>query len=231
MLRKLQRLLGIDGAISYTILGKGVGVFTTIFTVFFIARYLSPDEQGYYYTFASILSIQIFFELGLNNIITQFVAHEASYLQFSPNNTFIGSDTKKSRLADLLLFCTKWYFIFALLLIIVLLVAGIFFFKKYSSVESVTWKLPWVLLVFSSVLNFLTAPINAFMQGLGKVKEIAAIRFFQQLIVPLIVWGGLIIGAKLYVSGLQTILMVLVNVYFYKKESFFKILKYLYEML
>jgi len=228
MLRKLQRLLGIDGAISYTILGKGVGVFTTIFTVFFIARYLSPDEQGYYYTFASILSIQIFFELGLNNIITQFVAHEASYLQFSPNNTFIGSDTKKSRLADLLLFCTKWYFIFALLLIIVLLVAGIFFFKKYSSVESVTWKLPWVLLVFSSVLNFLTAPINAFMQGLGKVKEIAAIRFFQQLIVPLIVWGGLIIGAKLYVSGLQTILMVLVNVYFYKKESFFKILKYLY---
>ena len=135
LLRRLQRLLGIDGAISYTIMGKGVGVITTIFTVFFIARYLSPDEQGYYYTFASILSIQVFFELGLNNIITQFVAHEASYLTLNQELKFEGPERNKSRLADLLRFCVKWYAIFAVILLVALLVVGVFFFKKYSDVE------------------------------------------------------------------------------------------------
>mgnify|MGYP003320981710 CR=1 FL=1 len=224
LLRKLQGLLGIDGAISYTILGKGVGVITTVFTVFFIARYLSPDEQGYYYTFASILSIQVFFELGLNNIITQFVAHEASYLTLNAELKFEGPERNKSRLADLLRFCVKWYAIFAVIMLVALLIVGVFFFKKYSDVEGVTWRLPWILLATSSVINFLTAPINSFMQGLGKVKEIAAIRFFQQLVIPIVVWGGLMFGAKLFVSGLQTTLVVLVNVFYYYKYSFIKLL-------
>lgn len=224
-LRKIQGILGIDGAISYTILGKGVTVFTTVFTVFFLAKYLSPEEQGYYYTFASILSIQIFFELGLNNIITQFVAHECSYLKMD-NLYYLTGDTKhQSRLSSLLRFCVKWYSIFAAILLVALLVAGVLFFKKYSGVStSVTWKIPWILLAVSSVLNFLTSPINAFMQGLGKVKEIARIRFVQQIVLPIIVWGGLMVGAKLFVSGLNIIGIVLINIYMFKKISFDKIL-------
>lgn len=226
---KILKALGIDGAISYTILGKGLGTVTTIFTVFFIARYLSPDEQGYYYTFASVLSIQVFFELGLNNIITQFVAHESSYLRFNNQNELEGPDQNKSRLAYLLKFSIKWYLIFACILLVALLIIGSFFFKKYSTVEGVVWLLPWILLAISSVFNFLTSPINAFIQGLGRVKEIAKIRFFQQMIVPIVVWGGLMLGAKLFVSGLQTILIVVVNVYFYKTFGFFRILRYLYK--
>lgn len=228
-LKKLQALLGIDGAISYTILGKGLGTISTIFTVFFIARYLSPDEQGYYYTFASVLSIQVFFELGLNNIITQFVAHESSHLLQNEDYKFEGDSQYKSRLSYLLKFSIKWYLIFAGVLLIALLIAGSFFFKKYSTVEGVVWVLPWILLAVSSVFNFLTSPINAFVQGLGKVKEIAKIKFYQQLVIPIIVWGGLMLGAKLFVSGLQTVLVVAVNVYFYKRFSFFHLLYNLYK--
>lgn len=225
LLRNIQGILGIDGAISYTILGKGVTVFTTVFTVFFLARYLSPEEQGYYYTFASVLSIQVFFELGLNNIITQFVAHECSYLKMDEFYHLTGDAKHLSRLSSLLRFCVKWYSVFAAILLIALLIVGVFFFKKYSIVSSsVTWKIPWVLLAVSSVLNFLTSPINAFMQGLGKVKEIACIRFVQQIVLPIIVWGGLMIGGKLFVSGLNTIGIVLINIYMFKKSSFDRIL-------
>ena len=225
LLRKIQNILGIDGAISYTLLGKGIAIFTTVFTVFFLARYLSAEEQGYYYTFASILSIQIFFELGLNNIITQFVAHEYSYLKVDDTYHLQGADVHKSRLSSLLRFCTKWYSIFAAILLLALLIAGVFFFQKYSnSSASVTWKIPWILLAVSSVLNFLTSPINAYMQGLGKVKEIARIRFVQQIFLPIIVWGGLMVGAKLFVSGLNTLGIVLINIYMFKKSSFDKIL-------
>ena len=51
--------LGIDKAIFYTLLGKGLQMSTAAFTVLFIVAFLSPDEQGYYYTFGSIVAIQV----------------------------------------------------------------------------------------------------------------------------------------------------------------------------
>lgn len=221
----VQNFLGLDKAISYSILGKGITVFTTVFTVFFLARYLSPEEQGYYYTFGSILSIQVFFELGLNNIITQFVAHEFSYLKIDENYHLQGNGANRSRLSSLLRFCVKWYSVFASILLFALLIAGVFFFQKYSDISaSVIWKIPWILLAISSALNFLMSPINAFMQGLGYVKEIALIRLVQQVLLPVIVWGGLMVGMKLFVSGLHTFGIVAINIYLFKKFSFDKIL-------
>lgn len=222
----ITQKLGVDKAIFYTILGRGLQISTALFTVFFITRYLSPDEQGYYYTFGSIVGIQVFFELGLTQIITQFVAHEASNLKWDENYNIIGEEKYKSRLASLLRFCAKWYSIFAVLIIIALLVAGIFFFNKFNeSGEGILWKLPWVLLVIGTAFNFLISPIIAFIEGLGKVKEMAQIRLVQQIIHPIVVWGGLVIGSKLFVSGADAVLRVLVVAIIIYKAPFFKILK------
>lgn len=207
--RFLVEKAGIDGAVLYTILGRGFQILSSVFTVFFIAKYLSGDEQGYYYTFGSILAIQVFFELGLNGIITQFVAHEAYHLSWDENGQLCGEERYKSRLSSLLHFCAKWYFVFALLIIAALVILGIFFFSKFNSIENdVNWKLPWVLLVLGTALNFLFAPVASFVEGLGKVKEMAQIRFVQQVVYPIIIWGGLIMGSKLFVSGTQYLINV-----------------------
>lgn len=218
--------LGVDKAIFFTLLGRGLQISTALFTVFFIAKYLSPDEQGYFFTFGSIVAIQVFFELGLTQIITQFVAHEASHLKWDDNYKLLGEDIYISRLSSLLRFCVKWYLVFAVLLLIVLLIVGIFFFSKYHvSQETIAWKLPWLLLVIGTGLNLLLSPIIAFIGGLGKVKEVAEIRLVQQFIYPFVVWGGLIIGSKLFVAGADAIIRVLVVYIIIVKSSFFTILK------
>ncbi|MBQ9232115.1 MAG: hypothetical protein IJ190_13205, partial [Prevotella sp.] len=112
--------LGVDKAVFFTLLGRGLQIATALFTVVFIARYLSADEQGYYYTFGSIVAIQVFFELGLTHIITQFVAHEASHLQIVDNVRLEGDERYKSRLSSLLRFCAKWYLVFSAILLVVL---------------------------------------------------------------------------------------------------------------
>ena len=84
---KILNTLGIDGAILYTIFARVIQASGGIITVFLIARFLSKEEQGFYYTFVSVLAIQIFFELGLGGILTQFVAHEMAHIQLE-NNTF-----------------------------------------------------------------------------------------------------------------------------------------------
>ena len=124
--------LGIDKAIFYTLLGRGLQISTALFTVLFIARYLSPDEQGYYYTFGSIVAIQIVFELGLTQIITQFVAHEFSHLTLNDNYEIVGDEKYRSRLASLLRFCAKWYSVFALILLFALLSAGLISFILFQ---------------------------------------------------------------------------------------------------
>lgn len=217
--------LGIDKAILFTLLGRGLQISTALFTVVFIARYLSPDEQGYYYTFGSIVAIQIFFELGLTGIITQFVAHEASHLQIKNKYDFEGEDKYKSRLASLLRFCTKWYLVFAVILLIVLSIVGYVFFTEYNDNDNgILWKTPWVLLAIGTAFNLFLSPIIAFIEGLGKVKEVAQIRLVQQIIHPIVIWGGLAIGSKLFVSGADAILRVGIVALIILKSPFYKML-------
>lgn len=46
--------------------------------------------------------------------------------------------------------------------------------------------------------------------GVGKVKEMSAISFYQQIVIPLVSWIGLACSWKLYVLGVGYLLSVLV---------------------
>jgi len=101
--------IGLDAAIAYTVLGRVVQAGGGIIAIIFVARELTTYEQGYYYTFASIIAIQVFFELGLSSIITQYAAHEFAHLKLDEQSNLEGSEIHQSRLASLLQFCIKWF--------------------------------------------------------------------------------------------------------------------------
>lgn len=201
--------LGIDKSIFFTSLARVIQAIGGVVSILFVARYLTGIEQGFYYTFGSIVAIQVFFELGLNGIITQYVAHETAHLQWKTSTELIGEHKYLSRLSSLFHFCVKWYLCFAGILLVTLIVVGFIFFGKYGTDVDVTWKLPWILLAVGTALNLLLAPVLAFIEGLGKVKEIAKLRLYQQCLSILVVWGGLILGAKLYVSGINWLVIIL----------------------
>lgn len=173
--------LGIDEAIAFTVLSRVLQAVGGVVTLLFVAKYLTKVEQGYYYTFGSILAIQIFFELGLSNIITQFVAYENAHLIWINKTSFSGSDESSSRLASLLRFTVKWFAVISILLFFGLLIAGYFFFSEYGNVN-VNWHIPWVILSVTTSLSLMISPILAFFEGLGRVKEVAQIRMIQQVV-------------------------------------------------
>lgn len=201
-LKNLLSKIGVDKAVFFTSFSNITGAFGSVISVILVIKYLSGVEQGFYYTFGSIVAIQVFFELGLNGIITQYVAHEVSHLKWGADNSLEGDQKYLSRLSSILHFSIKWYLIFSLVLIITLIIIGLIFFSRYNlSDESVSWVIPWILLATATSINLLVSPVVAFIQGLGKVKEIAKIQFFQQLFRLCLVWVGLVAGAKLYVLG------------------------------
>lgn len=180
---KIARKIGIDGAIAYTVLSRILQVGGGVVTLIFVAKCLTKVEQGYYYTFGSILAIQVFFELGLSNIIIQFVAHENVNFRWRNNISFSGSRESSSRLASLLRFTIKWFGVIAILLFFGLLIAGYVFFNKFGKEDiDVKWQIPWVILSISTSLSLMVSPLLAFFEGLGRVKEVARIRLIQQIV-------------------------------------------------
>lgn len=226
MFKKVFLKLGVDKAIAYSSGARIVQAVTGVGSIFFISTFLSGVEQGFYYTFGSIAALQVFFELGLTGIITQFVAHEAAHLQLDSSCKYFGEKKYKSRLASLLHFCVKWYVILSLIVLLVLLVVGVVFFKSYSNEENCTsWEIPWVLLCIATAIKLLQSPFSSFIMGIGKVKEMSKISFYQQIILPLSAWIGLFCGFKLYVIGISILLSVLIwNMYVFHSDIW-KILK------
>lgn len=207
ILKMIAQKIGMDKSIAYSSGANILRAFTGLASIYFISLCLTGEEQGYYYTFGSILAIQVFFELGFTGIITQYVAHEQAHLKWTDDGlNLVGEEKYKSRLTHLLHFCIKWYSVIAILLFIVLTVVGYVFFSKYSKDESVSWGLPWLFICLGTCLNLMLSPLNSFVQGLGKVKEMSKIAFYIAFFAPATSWICLLLGFKLYVVGVISFL-------------------------
>jgi len=223
--KRFANLIGMDKAIAYSSGARIVQVFTGVIGIFFIALYLNGVEQGFYYTFGSILAIQSFFELGLTGIITQYVAHEAVYLKINDDFTFWGEENYKSRLASLVQFSVKWYFIISVAFLLAILLVGYIFFTKYDeSGGSVSWKIPWLILSVSTAIKLFQSPFNSILMGLGKVKEMNEIAFYQQIFIPVSMWICLVCNFKLNVVGISSFIGVAIWFVYILRTDFYKLL-------
>ncbi|MFR9650666.1 MAG: hypothetical protein SNG35_01400 [Rikenellaceae bacterium] len=207
------KYVGIDKAIAYSSGTRVIQAFTGIGSIYFISTFLTGIEQGFYFTFGSLLAIQVFFELGLNNIITQFSAHENAKIEYDNKLNPIGCNDSISRLSSIVHFSFKWYSIIAVLFYIIVTVAGIVFFKNSENTNGVSWLKPWLFLSLMSSINLFISPFYAILNGIGYIKQVSKIRFFQQIFIPLSSWIGLVSGFKLYVLGISLLVMFLVGIY------------------
>src|ERR1700735_1509946 len=127
----LKHWLGLDRAIAFTVMARFWSAAAGIVTILLIARFLSPKEQGYYYTFSSLVALQIVFELGFSFVILQLAAHERGYLVFLPTGLIEGDHVSDSRLASVLQRAVKWYSVAGLIMAAVLLPTGMYFFSTH----------------------------------------------------------------------------------------------------
>lgn len=222
---KILKIFGIDGAIFYTSSSQIISAIGGLVTVFLIAKFMTPATQGFYFTFASVLAIQTFFELGLGGIINQFTAHEMAYLKFFSPTRLVGEERKLSRLSSLMHFCLKWYAIAAGLMFVCLISVGFWYFNKFGQqYPDVNWQLPWILVSLGASLNLVISPWMAVLQGMSKVKEMAKISFIKQLIILTVTWLSLALGAKLYIPAINSLTGFIILILLYSFTPYPKLL-------
>lgn len=198
----LKHWIGVDRAILYTVLARFWGAASGLVTVLLVARFLSPSEQGYYYTFSSLVALQIVFELGFSFVILQLAAHERAALILHEDGNIEGDAVAHSRLASILQRAVRWYAVAGILMTVTILAAGFYFFSVNRTASHISWQFPWVLLVLASMCTFQIDPIFSFLEGCGYIADVARRRVLQAALGSLMAWAVLILHHGLFAPAM-----------------------------
>ena len=191
--------LGIDRAVGWTAAGRVWPVMAGPVSAVLIATRLSAEEQGFYYTFASIVSFQVVFELGLGFVVLQFASHEKAFLEWQPDGTVGGGGVEKGRLAALLRKTLQWHAVATALTVASLLIGGMYFFAVRPTTVS-GWQNPWIALAILAGGTLFLTPFLSLLEGCGLVTNVARVRTWQAIASSLTAWTVLLAGGRLWAS-------------------------------
>lgn len=201
----LRNQLAVHGGAFYAFLARLWASALWLGLIALAVVRLSPEVQGYFFTFSSLLLLQVFFELGFGVVLLQFVSHEWAFLRFGPNRQIEGSPAAAARLASLVRLGIRWYAVVALALFVLLGAGGHLFFAS-SSATGVAWVTPWWLLVTAQACSALIVPQSAFLEGSGQVA------LNQRNLLIANVCAGLAAGTALLLGGELYAIVLLVGV-------------------
>ena len=200
----MRKVLGVDRAVGFTVLARFWSSTAGIVTVALIARFLTPTEQGYYYTFGSLVALQIVFELGFSFVILQMASHERAELSISIDYEISGNPIAHARLASVLQKSVRWYSVAAVLMAATLVPAGFYFFSTHQPAgQTVSWHLAWSSAALMAALNFQIDPLLSFLEGCGYVPGVARLRFTQSVTGILLAWVALISHHGLFAPSMM----------------------------
>ncbi|MGA2267014.1 MAG: hypothetical protein ABSH44_00970 [Bryobacteraceae bacterium] len=172
---------------------------------------LTPEGQGYFYTFNSLLAFQILFDMGSAQVLLQFASHEWSLLGLDRVGKITGSQEALAKLRSLLTFAIRWASGIAAVAGIVLGLAGVAMFS-HSGNSGVRWLGPWVALCAITALNMLMTPVWALLEGCNRITQVYTYRFFANVAQNGCICCALFAGGGLWAIPLGAAAMFSVSV-------------------
>lgn len=200
---------GADRAVLFSVSGRLATVVMAPITLLLLGTSLTAAEQGFYFTFNSIIALQVVIELGLAVVILQFASHEMALLRWVGRHVE-GDDGARWRLASLVRFAVVWYGTVSVVLVGVVLPLGALFLGR-GSASNVQWQTPWQWVVTASAVLLLMTPLLSVLEGTGKVANVAMIRGAQDIIATLALWAALRLGLRLNAAAIFVVVRVLVT--------------------
>ncbi len=212
-IRVLMRFAELDRAIFYGIVHKLWQAGTGPLTALLVIVCFSPEMQGFYYTFLSMLMLQVFAELGLGQVIIQFASHEWAHLRLNQEGYISGDPEAFSRLLSLGRFAIRWYSVAAVLTAAGLSIGGFVFFS-HSTPTTITWASPWFALCLMSAVMLALIPAWALLEGCNQIAEVYRFRFVESALHTVALSTAIALGAGLWSPAISTAAKLVYNVTF-----------------
>ena len=194
MIKLILNTLNVDRNVAIFLSSKIFSYLSYPVTLGLIINFLNPLEQGYYYTFLTLLSFSMFLELGLGVILTNFASHEFANLRWK-NNNLIGKKVAVKRSLMLIKKTILWFSVVALLFFFSMLGIGTYFFLE-SGQEN--YYLTWIYFIAVFSPGLIVSPILSILQGFDKIKEVQSIIFLQVFFSIIAFWIFLLMDFNIY---------------------------------
>lgn len=202
ILKHPLRLLGLDTATLALLAFRIWTMVSGAVVVFLIPFWLSPSQQGYFYTFSSLFMLNMLFELGLGQVIVQFVSHEYALMGGDKHNPIPDKNSPHlSRLISLFHLLHRWYATVAVLFFLLVGTAGTVFFASKGTLPFRAWLGPWLLLVLATAGNLYLGSRLVVLQGCGKIAEVSKIQLTQAVAGSVLTWVFFSLGAGLWAAA------------------------------
>ncbi len=185
--------------------------FAGVLTIFFLSKYLTLVEQGWYFSFISFSAFYALFDLGLSSLLVPISAHI-----FAHGSKIDPSALKEENCSEFLSFfgqSSRLYLRLGILFFFLITPLGIFFFApNFHHIYFYTWVFPWVVLTGSVSINLISLPFFSVLEGVGLVEEVYLVRFLQGCAGSIALWLSLSFGYGLWsiVSAPLTSIVVFV---------------------
>jgi hypothetical protein len=216
LLSRLAEKLQIDRPLLFALMGRVWQAMAGPITIVVIIASMPNDEVGIYQSMATIMSIQLFFELGLLNILVSQTGHQNSSMAsaIDDQERLIAS----GRLGQLIASAQAWFMIMGLLYAVAVVGVG----WKILSDESTTlqWWPPLVALSIVAASTVALSPRLAILEGAGYRESVYRSRFVQMIAGAVVVWIALGLGLKVWAlvasTGVQLVASVLLTHFIYR---------------
>ena len=208
-IKQIASYAGLNRAIGFSLLARSWQIIAGPITMLLVAHYFNLTQQGFYYTFSSVLALQVVFELGLAFVITQFASHEFAALSWGQAGRINGEQAAVDRFHAILRRSVIWYGGVAFLMALFVLPAGLYFFSSHDAAGlNVSWQNPWVALVLAASLYLPIIPVLAAIEGSGQVAQVNRLRLVQGICASALTWTAIAGGAGLYAAAVTFIVNV-----------------------
>ena len=192
--------IGVDAPVFFSVLARAWQLLTGPITMTMMALYFTPEMRGYFYTFGSILALQVFFELSLHIVLINVSSHEWVNLGINEAGELDGEPAAQSRLVSLLKNSLRGYALAAVLFILLCGPGGAVFLAR-ESLPASAWVLPWSVLVILTGCLLALQPLTAILEGCDQLAVVNRYRFRQAVCGSLAVWAIIASGLGLWAAA------------------------------
>jgi len=189
----------VDRAVFYALLARGWQFVAGPISLVLIALYFSPETQGYFYTFAGLMGLQILVELGLHTVVINVASHEWARLGLDSQGRITGQQQARERLISLGRQVTIGYGLASVVFVVGLGIGGVFFLGR-QDLPPAQWLLPWWCLVILTGCQLWTMPLISILEGCNQVAAVNRCRFSQAIVGNLAVWAVIVAGGGLWAA-------------------------------
>ena len=180
---------GADPAVATTLLLRISTSVVPFVSVLIVVRFLSLEQQGFWYLFTSLLAMAGNAELGFGQILSRLCAIEWG-------RKAQGHEDSGVRLQNLFKVALVFGLLFGVLAAVATGAAGYYWISSRPAVAAshVDWKLTWWLSSIAGPLLIALSMVNSYFEGCQLVATVNVRRFVMS-------WAGLVGSAGVFVLG------------------------------